>query len=113
MSEMSESVEQPFPGGPRTPPGQFLVVGRHARPHPAMVKVEVSVDGPVDIRVPFELGFGEPGTERPVHVGSAPERAFVGTPLGGEELVSVRFPRGIPDAVVKVTTTVWFEPRTD
>jgi len=46
------------------------------------------------------IGFGEPGDERPVHFGTAPDRAIIDKPLGDKELVSIRFPDELPDGGV-------------
>src|SRR5215469_2109791 len=52
-------------------------------------------------------GFGEPGDERPVHFGTAPDRDIIDKPLGDKELISIRFPDELPDG--GVTARVFLE----
>jgi hypothetical protein len=51
--------------------------------------------------------FGEPGDERPVHFGTAPDRDIIDKPLGDKELISIRFPDELPDG--GVTARVFLE----
>ena len=87
-------------------------IGRSSQRGKRLVRIDVDVDKPL-ARVEFQIGFGEPGDERPVHFGTAPDRAIIGQPLGDKELVSIRFPDELPDGGVttRVILDAWPEER--
>ena len=102
---MSEQLDQRFATTPM-PGGGWAPIGRSSQRGKQLVRIDVAVDEPL-ARVEFQIGFGEPGDERPVHFGTAPDRDIIDKPLGDKELISIRFPDELPDG--GVTARVFLE----